>query len=124
MAAARTPRGTAVPARGGSRPRLWPEPACSPPGWLPPWQGSQAFPHAGRQDVELVAVLGHRAPGDFHAALLELLHNFLVRQRILGILVVHELLDLRLDGARAGVFACRGLQAAREKELERQQPAR
>src|SRR6476661_3248448 len=73
--------------------------------------------------VELVAVLGDGAPRDLHAALLEHLDDLLVGQRVLRVLVIHHLLNLRLDRAGARVLSGRGREAAREEELERQQPA-
>src|SRR3989442_6766749 len=43
---------------------------------------------------------------------------------VLRVFLVHHLLDLRLDGAGAGVFAGGGGESAREEELQREQAPR
>src|SRR5688500_13752357 len=53
--------------------------------------------HTRRQHAELVAVLRDRAPRDLDAILLENVHDRLVGERVLRVLVRDELLDLRLD---------------------------
>src|SRR5690606_5296907 len=82
------------------------------------------LPHPRREDSELVPVLGHGAAGDLDALLLEDVHDRLVRERALRILLRNQLLDLRLDPPRADILARRGGQPAREEELEREYAAR
>src|SRR5687767_11742066 len=60
-------------------------------------RASDALAHARREDAELVAVLGHGAPRDLHAALLQDVDDRLVGERVLRVLVLHQLLDLVLD---------------------------
>src|SRR5205809_2927580 len=113
-----------VPARGGSPPRPARARGCSRRGAPRRRRGSQPLPHARGEDVELVAVFGDGAPGDLDAPFRELLDDLLVGERVLGIFVRDQLLDLGLDGARAGVLAGGGRQAAREEKLERQESPR
>src|SRR5260370_12534417 len=80
--------------------------------------------HPRRKNAELIAVLGDRATRDADAFALEHLDDLLIGQRVLGRLVVDELLNLCLDGPSARVLARRGRQTAREEELQRQQAAR
>src|SRR5690242_11016541 len=120
MAAAASPRGSAARTRRGSRLRLLPEPARSHQAAWNSSRGSQAFAHPRGQDAELVAVLGDRAAGDLDALPLEQLDDLLIGQRILRRLIVHELLNLRLDRSGARVLSGRGREAARGKGLERQ----
>src|SRR6266516_6252134 len=112
------------PARGGSPPRPARARGCSRRGAPRLRRCSQPLAHARGEDIELVAVFGDGAPGDLDAPFRELLDDLLVGERILGIFVRDQLLDLGLDGARARVLAGRRREAAREKELERQEAAR
>src|SRR5574338_1066133 len=87
----------------------------------PPSAGSRLFPvpitvgdvmptrsnplsHPGRQHSQLIAILGHRAARDLNATLLQDVHDRLIRERMLRILIFHELLDLVLDPARRHVL--------------------
>src|SRR6187401_1464873 len=61
--------------------RSWPFPSST---------GSVGLPHVARQNVELVAVLGNRAPRDRDAAFAENFHDLLVAQRIFRIFAFDE----------------------------------
>src|SRR5437867_13453779 len=118
------PRAPGARTQAGFRLRLSRARARSPRAPRPGWRGSQPLAHACRKDAQLIAVLGDGAARDLHAALREHLDDLLVGERILGVLVVDHLLDLRLDRSGAGILAGGGGEAAREEELERPQPAR
>src|SRR5450432_257818 len=49
-----------------------------------------------RQDAELLAVLGHRAPRDVDVLVPQELHDLLIRMRVLGVLGGDDRLDLVL----------------------------
>src|SRR5688500_5575262 len=66
---------------------------------------SYSLSHPGGEDAELVAVLGDRAAGDVHPALLEDVDDRLVGQRVLRVLALDQLLDLVLDAAGGDVLA-------------------
>ena len=61
---------------------------------------SYALAHARGENTELVAILGDGAARDLDTVLLQDVDDGLIGQRMLGILVGDELLDLRLDAAR------------------------
>src|SRR5438067_13822483 len=63
---------------------------------LPSAAKSIALAHIARQDAELGAVFCHRAARDRDAALAEDFHDFLIAQRILRVLVFHEIGDCLL----------------------------
>src|SRR6185312_7489458 len=88
------------------------------------WLGSYPLSHARREHSQLVAVLGDGAPRNLNAALFQDVDDRLIGERMLRVLLRHELLDLRLDAARRDVFAGGRREAGREEELERQHPAR
>src|SRR3954465_12585830 len=85
---------------------------------------SYALAHAGRKDAELVAILGDGATRDLHAGLLQDVDDRLIGERVLGVLVLDELLDLVLDAARRDVLAAGGREARAEEELEREHATR
>src|SRR6266513_4822452 len=111
--------GARIPA--GFPPRPSPGPGHSLPGGPRWWRGSQPLAHAGREDAELIAVFCHGPAGDLDTLLREHLHDLLVGERVLGILVGHHLLNLRADGAGACVLPGGDREAARKEELERQE---
>src|SRR5512138_1685468 len=100
---------------GGSRPRPSPargptRPHGAPRRWRTvsraPWtyRRSYALAHPGGEHAELVAVLRDRAAGDLDPALLEDVHDRLVGEWMLRVLLRHQLLDLRLDAAGGDVL--------------------
>src|SRR5439155_20673724 len=120
-ARAPAPPGGGARSPEGNRPRPLPGPGRSLPGGPRWWRGSQPLAHAGREDAQLVAVLRDGPPRDLDALLREQLHDLLVGERVLRVLVGHHLLDLGADGASACVLPGGGREAAREEELERQE---
>src|SRR5437764_724262 len=74
--------------------------------------------HACGQHSQLVPVLRHGPPRDLNSALLEDIHDCLIRERVLRILFGDELLDLGLDTTRRNVFSGGSREAGREEKLE------
>src|SRR5436305_14121535 len=85
--------------------------------------GSYAFAHSSRQHAELVAILGDRAPRDLHTAFLQDVDDSLVCERMLRILLRHQLFDLGLDSPRGHILATGRREARGEEELQRQHAA-
>jgi hypothetical protein len=73
--------------------------------------------------AELVPVLGHGAAGDLDSVRLEQLHDLLVGERLLGVLLLHQRPDLVLHAPGRDVLAGNGGEPAREEELEGEHPA-
>src|SRR5664279_603353 len=86
---------------------------------MPRRRASYSLAHPGREDAELVAILGDGAARDLDATLLQDVHDCLIGERVLGIFIGNELLDLRLDAARRDVLAAGGRESGREEEGER-----
>ena len=72
----------------------------------------------GRLDPELVAVLGHRPPGDAQVLAGQELADLDVAQRIVPVLGLDELADLVLDPERGDVLAVVPLQGLVEEVLQ------
>src|SRR4051794_8388290 len=83
-----------------------------------------ALAHASGKYTQLIPILRHRASGDLDAALLQDVDDRLIGERMLGVLLSHELLDLGLDAACRHILSAGGRQSRREEELERQNPTR
>src|SRR5207244_11906401 len=101
----------------GYRPRPLPGPGRSLPGGPRWWRGSQPLAHAGREDAQLVAVLRDGPPRDLDTLLREHLHDLLVGERVLRVLVGHHLLDLGANGASAGVLPGGGRERSEERSV-------
>src|SRR5262249_62179570 len=76
------------------------------------------LPLMRRQDAELLAILGDRAPGDRQPALLQAPRDLLVGERLLEILLGHQVLDHLLDADRRDHLAPAGGDPAVEEELQ------
>src|SRR5438105_5198131 len=82
--------------------------------------GGSRYPtaEAGRQDVELLAVLRHGAACDLEALFMQLFRDGIVRKRISFVLLVDQRLDDVLGRTRRTVFAILVLEPGGEEELE------
>src|SRR5208283_1388139 len=80
--------------------------------------GSELLALAAGWNVQSLAVLGHRSPGDLETLAAHFIDDFLIGERILLILLGDDLEQFLLDGIPGDLFAVRRHRSATEEALE------